>query len=339
VLTGKASRSIQIVVGLLVSAVCLVLAFRAVPLDEVGRALERANYWWLVPAVVAQLLAAFTRARRWQVLLGGQAPFWELFWAQAIGFLFTNVLPLRAGEAARIVVANRRTGLPLVQLGLSVVVERALDMLMVLLLLGVVMLLMPVPAYVTSAALALATLVVLAGLILLALAFRRGAYVAIAATLVRWLPRRLVDPLAARWHELMLGLQAVRQPLLALRATGWSLVTWAAYVAALWAIIEAFVPGASFVEPAFATVALAFGVTVPSSPGFIGVFQLVGQQALVVPFPERYSPSAALSIALLANLVDLGPPSVLGLIGLLRLGISPGTLRQPLQAEADPNVA
>ena len=37
--------------------------------------------------------------------------------------------------------------------------------------------------------------------------------------------------------------------------------------------------------------------TVPSSPGFIGVFQLVGQQALVAPFPERYTPSAALSIA------------------------------------------
>jgi len=98
------------------------------------------------------------------------------------------------------------------------------------------------------------------------------------------------------------------------------------------------VPGSSFVEPAFATVALAFGVTVPSSPGFLGVYQLVGQQALMTPFPDRYSATSALSIALVANMLDLIPPSVLGVIGLLRLGVSMGTLRHP-ERQPDPEAA
>jgi len=334
----RSSQTLQIVLGLLVSALCLVLAFRAVPLEEVADSLAHANYWWLVPAVLTQLLATVTRARRWQILLGGRAPFGELFWAQAIGFLVTNIFPLRAGEAARILIASRRTGISLVQVGLSAVVERALDMGMVLLLLGIVLALMPVPAYVQTAAIGAGAVVVLAILGVAALSVWPGSGSFVLGMVARFAPRKLADLFSARWHELMQGLEAIRQPGAAPRAVGWSVVTWAAYVAGLWCIIEAFVPGASFVEPAFATVALAFGVTVPSSPGFLGVYQLVGQQALMTPFPDRYSATSALSIALVANMLDLIPPSVLGVIGLLRLGVSMGTLRHP-ERQPDPEAA
>src|SRR3954452_24057155 len=99
----KSSQTLQVLLGIVVSAICLVLSFRAVPLEDVGEALARANYWWLLPSLLTQAIAALTRTRRWQILLGGRASFSELFWSQAIGFLFTNVFPLRAGEAARIV--------------------------------------------------------------------------------------------------------------------------------------------------------------------------------------------------------------------------------------------
>jgi uncharacterized membrane protein YbhN (UPF0104 family) len=330
---------LQISIGVLVSLVCLVLAFRSVPLDDVGDALARANYWWLLPSLFTQVIAALTRARRWQVLLGSRASFRELFWAQGVGFLFTNVFPLRAGEAARIMIANRRTTIPIVQLGLSVVVERVLDLATVLVLLGLVLMLMPVPSYVQSAAEVLGAVTVLACLAAGVLSVWHGSGLRLIALLSRWLPERLTNLMASRWHEVALGLEPIRQPVPALRAIGWSLVIWAAYVAGFWAIIEAFVPGAAFVEPTFATVALAFGVSVPSSPGFIGVFQLVGQQALVAPFPDRYTPSAALSIALVANVMDLALPSLLGVFGLLRLGVSIGALRRPLQSQPDPEAA
>jgi uncharacterized protein (TIRG00374 family) len=322
-----------------VSVVCLVLAFRAVPLDDVGRALAHANYWWLLPALITQAVAAFTRAWRWQVLLGGRAPFRELFWAQGIGFLFTNILPLRAGEAARIMIANRRTRVPIVQLGLSVVVERVLDLATVLLLLGLVLMLMPVPSYVRSAGLVLGIVIGMACVLAVMASVWHARGLRLITMLSRWLPKRIADLLTSRWHEVALGLEPIRQRGPALRAVGWSLATWAAYVAGFWALIEAFVPGGSFVEPAFATVALAFGVSVPSSPGFIGVFQLVGQQALVAPFPERYTATAALSIALVANLMDLALPSFLGVLGLVRMGATIEGLRQPIRASADLNAS
>ena len=70
------------------------------------------------------------------------------------------------------------------------------------------------------------------------------------------------------------------------------------------------------------TVALALAVTVPSSPGFIGVFQLVGQQALVLPFGGKYDASSALAIALTSNLTYYLVTTLLGVGGLWHSGES-----------------
>ena len=69
-------------------------------------------------------------------------------------------------------------------------------------------------------------------------------------------------------------------------------------------------------------VSLSLAVIVPSSPGFIGVFQFVGQQALVIPFGEKYSDSSALAIALIAHIVYYIVSTLLGIIGLWRIGQS-----------------
>ncbi len=67
-------------------------------------------------------------------------------------------------------------------------------------------------------------------------------------------------------------------------------------------------------------VALALAITVPSSPGFIGVFQLVGQQALVVPFANRYDLGTALAITVVVHATYYVITTLLGLGGLWYLG-------------------
>ena len=72
---------------------------------------------------------------------------------------------------------------------------------------------------------------------------------------------------------------------------------------------------------------LSLAVIVPSSPGFIGVFQFVGQQALVIPFGDKYSVSSALAITLIAHIVYYVLSTLLGMIGLWRIGQSFADLR------------
>ena len=82
-------------VGLVVSALCLWLALRQVPLDELIATITQVNYWWLLPSVVGNVLVFVPRGYRWRALLANRGTAAEYFWAQAIGALLTNVFPLR----------------------------------------------------------------------------------------------------------------------------------------------------------------------------------------------------------------------------------------------------
>ncbi len=323
----RIASSTRVLIGLAISALCLVLAFRNVPLDDLGGALAQANYWWLGPALVAQGLSILARTRRWQILLLDRVGFVELLWAQLVGFLGTNIFPLRAGEAARAVVVSRRARIPLVEVSASVLLERVLDVTTVLVLLVCLLPFMQVPAAAAAAGFALGvalgcTMFVLA--ILLLLGDRVDEVIARCA---RPLPARVGVMIVARSRDLLAGLDVVRHPRTLGRALVWSALTWAGSVANYWAVIEAVSPGATWFEPTFAVVAIAIGLSVPSSPGFVGVFQFLGQQALVAPFPERYSPASALSIALLTHTLYYVSTSAAGVLGLARLGLSLGALR------------
>jgi hypothetical protein len=321
------ARSLQILLGLAVSAGCLFLAFVSAPIAELGDALARANYWWLLPAVVLQVVAVIARARRWQLLLLDRAGLGELFWAQGIGFLATNLLPLRAGEAARVLVASRRARLPVVRVGASAVLERVLDVLTILAVLGSLLPFMSIPPAALAAAgvLGIGLLLALVVVAVLVALDERGE--ALIGLVAGRLPPLFGRTALARWRELADGLRPVRRPRVAAGVLFWSAVTWAVSIVSFWLTVEAVVPGGSWLEASFAVVALSIGVSVPSSPGFVGVYQLIGQQALAVPFPDRYSPSTALTIAILGHLVYYVTTTALGVIGLARLGLSLTTVR------------
>jgi uncharacterized protein (TIRG00374 family) len=326
------TRSALGLAGVAVSLVCLWLAFRDVPLDELLHALVGANYWWLLPAVVAQLIGSLARARRWEILLLNRASFADLFWALMIGLLGNNVLPLRAGEAARVVVVNQRTGLPLAQVAGSVMLERGLDVATILGLLVLLLPLMPVPPAALTAAAVLGLGLTVVAVLLLAVLRAPHRCDAILLTLSGHLPGQFDRLIVRRWRELLAGFATLRDRRMAARVVLWSVISWAGTIGMCWALIEAVAPGASPIEPAFTTVAISLGISVPSSPGYLGVFQFVAQQALVVPFPERYTASSALSAALLIHATYYVFTCSLGAVGLARLGLSLTRVRHAAQS-------
>jgi uncharacterized membrane protein YbhN (UPF0104 family) len=124
------------------------------------------------------------------------------------------------------------------------------------------------------------------------------------------------------WRELVNGFLPLSRGRVALQAIAGSLIAWALSLAVYWCIIRAFRADGTLVEAAFMMVALSFAVSIPSSPGFVGVFQLVGQQALVLPFGAKYDPATALAITLTVHLTYYVLTTTLGVIGLWRLGQS-----------------
>src|SRR5437588_11828321 len=100
--------SIRFWIGLLVSVLCLWIAIQPVPIALLAQSLADARYVWLVPALGLQFLAVVARARRWVVLLQWAVNLADAFWAVALGYLITNVLPFRLGEPARVLALAKR---------------------------------------------------------------------------------------------------------------------------------------------------------------------------------------------------------------------------------------
>jgi len=318
--------------GLGVSAVCLWLAFRQVPFAALGAALSQASYGWLVPAIGLHLLAVWVRAARWETLLGARGILADAFWAQSVGFLFTNAFPLRMGEPARVVTLAGRSRLPLMRVAASVVVERLLDVASILGILALALPWMDVPPLVMRAGQVFAALVLAAVIVLAVLVRMRDRTEALLRRLLARL-RLPVDGLMRRWRESVEGLQPIGRPATALRSVAWSILVWALYVGFYWCVLRAFRADPTPVEAAFMVVALALAISVPSSPGFIGVYQLAGQQALVLPFGDRYDPSAALAITLVSHMLYYVLTSLLGAVALWRTGETFTTLGQALRSK------
>lgn len=313
---------LRIWIGVGVSVACLWLAVSQAPLGLLADGLRQVNYWWLVPAGLANLLVNWARGCRWRALLANRGPQEEYFWAQAIGIAVTNLLPLRAGDAARMLILSRRAGLPLAQVAASLVLEWLTDLAVVLALLTGLLLLMDVPPAVTVTGLALGALLVLASTAVIVLLLFGHRLTGLVERVAGRLPDRSARWGLETWRHLLTTLEPLHDLRMVLQVLGWSTLLWVTGICSFWATIEAVAPGAHPIEPAFALTALALGVALPSSPGFIGVYQLIGQQALVTPFPDRYTAASALLIAVLSHATYYLVTTALGLLGLARLGLS-----------------
>jgi uncharacterized protein (TIRG00374 family) len=298
------------------------LALRTVPVDKLASALSQANYLWLAPTLLLQFLSTLLRAERWRVLLNRRVTLVESFWAYSVGFVFTNIFPFRLGEPARIAVLAGQRRLPVVEVAATVGVERLLDIISVVVILLAVLPFMSIPSEVIQAEILFGAGAITGLSVIFILvkssdqseAFLRRQLGAILPT--------YADAIMARWVELVRGAAVLTHRSIGLQAIGWSIAAWLCSIGIQWTIMRAFQPTAGLLEAAFMVAALALAIAVPAGPGFIGVYQWIGQQSLVRPFPQLYTASIALGIAITAHLAYYLFTTGLGLIGLWYFGQS-----------------
>ncbi|MEA3341437.1 MAG: lysylphosphatidylglycerol synthase transmembrane domain-containing protein, partial [Chloroflexota bacterium] len=208
--------------GLIISAAALFLALRGVDARRMANALAQAEYVYLVPAVVGMVGFLFTRSVRWRLLLGPGVSVSRCFWVTNIGYLVSNVLPFRLGDPARAVVIARGGEISTAAALSTVVVERVLDMLMVVILLaGVAPFVSETGSAVTAGLIAGGAVVVaLGGLLFLALRPDWGRRA--TRRVLGWIPR--LD--GERWAQVFAGrfdgLAPLRSGRRALALLAWS---------------------------------------------------------------------------------------------------------------------
>lgn len=272
------AQATRILVGIAVSAGLLYLVVRNISPAEILSHLGRTRWGWLALSAALNLAMIGARGFRWSLLFHPtpQAG-WPLVSATLIGFMGNNLLPLRAGELVRGYLAARSGGLSFWTALATLAVERVLDALSILLILGGVVVVVQVPGWLQASALTLLALDLLAMGCLILLVRKWGPL----ARLITRIPR-LGDTLK-HWLTLFaLGLQSLRPGPHVAPLFGWTVLVWLLSAGGIWVALRSV--GLALPASAALTV-LAFagiGVSLPSAPGYVGTLQFFIVRALAI---------------------------------------------------------
>jgi uncharacterized protein (TIRG00374 family) len=230
-----------------------------------------------------------------------------------------NLLPLRAGELVRVYVASRR-GQRFWTTFATVVVERVLDGLAVGLIVAALLLVVSVPAELRWSIVLFLVVDLIGIVILAAIAIAPGVCRALVETLfyrVGWLERRLLALLDTMTEGLR-GLRAARH---VVPITACSVAVWVSFALSVWTALHAAHLDLPLVAAWTVLAFLGLGVSLPSSPGFVGVVQAATVLALALFAVPR---TEALSFSLLIHASQFFPVTGVGLLCLLLEHVSLG---------------
>jgi uncharacterized protein (TIRG00374 family) len=282
--------------------------------DEVWAGLRTSHYVWLLPALVSLAFTVLAKAIRWRsMFLPDRRPrVAACVSSLLIGNFFNSILPARAGEAARVVALNQRAGTSRAEAAATVVVERAYDMVCLLVLLFVALPWLPRVSW-------LRTAVVFAILLAVGIAIGIAVLAALGARPLRLALKPIAFLSAERRDHIadnfVYGLATLRRPRLALATFLWTAVGWFTLALSTWFVMRGFELELSFVAALFVVIATNLAMILPSSPAGLGVFEAATLTALI---PYGLSHSAALSFALVLHALNFVPYLVAGPVILRR---------------------
>jgi glycosyltransferase 2 family protein len=333
------TRHLRAVIGALISLVALFFALRGINPRAVWSAVLAANYPWLIVGILLVCLSIVLRARRWRAFFSNpeRLPFGLLFGVLNVGYLVNNLLPLRAGELVRIWLLGQRDDVSRAEALATIVVERLVDTLSVIILLGMVAPFIPVPHAAARPVLLLAAMMLLLAALLLIVATQRATALRLVGWGSRLLPERLRGGLSRQADAAIDGLAALRNPRAAAEVAVLSALVYLTLGASMAAQLMAFHIRLGIAAPFFVLATATLGLVIPASPGAIGIWEGVVIAALTGAF--SIDRNLATGVALVTHVIFFSPPMFLGAAYVWRVGVSWGRLLGlPAAEEARPSL-
>ncbi|MBI4390982.1 MAG: flippase-like domain-containing protein [candidate division NC10 bacterium] len=296
--------------GIALSAGLLVLLLRQVEVAEVREALSRVRWGLVVLVVALYFVGAWLRAVRWRLLFREPeaVSVGNLFAATLVGYMGNNLLPARLGEVARAYLVGRRGTLSLGYALGTVVVDRVLDVLTVVVLAGLALPFLPLSEGMRQT---WALGVALGGAAFAGLLWVRsqGPEGPLLAPLARWAPAGVWGRVAQTARALAEGATSCDFPRQAPALVGWTVLLWGSYVltaqVAFWSVGLA-LPWTAAVA---LVVYLGVGLSLPSAPGYVGTFQFFTVAALALYGVEV---SEALTFSIILHISFFFPVTAVG---------------------------
>ena len=305
-------------IAFLLAAILLYFSLRGIDWTEVWHVVSRANLWFLALALAIATVSLFLRAYRWRVLLQTQAPVKvsTAFWATSAGYFGNNFLPARAGELVRTMMVSSATGLGKTFVLTTALTERLADAIALVLISSVVLLTLPFrPGWFDKAARPFAIIGFCGALAILIVPKLESLWHSIVMRLP--IPPKLGEKLAETLKHVHMGLRAFHDWQRLLGFLSLTMVIW--FSDALGTLVGMRALGMSTTLPValLLITGLGLGSALPSTPGYVGIYQFVAVGVLV---PFGFSKTNAIAYILLAQALQYVYITLLGSDRVLSLG-------------------
>lgn len=324
--------------GMLVSIAVMTVLLLKIDFRQLTVALGRLEWSALVPAILFTFLSFWLRAVRWRYLLIHEKPvrLASLYPAVIIGYMANNLLPARLGEFVRAWVLAQKERLPVSGVFASLVIDRMVDGMSVMVMLVCVLLTLRLPAGMEQVAAMLKTgglvtlLVYVAALFFLFMLKIRPLYtLRILGVCLRPLPDRVHERVISLAGSFLEGLRCSLQLRHLLLIAVTSLLIWVTATLPIWFILRGFGLDLPLSVSFFIMVLLVFAVMVPAAPGYIGVYHAACYTGLKA---FNVDDAQAVSIALVIHAVGFFPVILAGAYHLWSRGLSLQRLREQAAA-------
>ena len=295
----------------------LYYSLRGVDWAAVWTTIIHARWQFLVCSGLITCCAFFVRSLRWRILLNTDAHFdvSTVFVATMAGYLGNSFLPARAGEFVRTYIISSRSSLTKMYVLTTALSERMVDAIVLVLASSVVLLgVNPKPGWLGDVS---RTTAVIAGIGLLTIAIMPHTGDLVERLLRRIpMPGGLRDRLLGFAAQILLGLKTFHSPA---RLAGyafctvviWSLDCVTAVVAAR--ALDLHLP---LSVGLLLITGMGLGSALPSTPGYVGIYQFVTVSVLT---PFGVSHDSALAFSLVSQAMSYLVVLVVGLPCLYRI--------------------
>ena len=319
--TSPRRRWIYLLTGLLLGGFFLFLTARNIDLDEAVAIMYTMDRLWLLPLTIIFILNLFLRSVRWRLIFpdNNRPTLRHAFDALLIGKVGNNFMPGRLGELLRTTIIGRH--LPGVGVSGSlatIILEKILDILAVLIMLGIALLTAPLPPWIASAG--LGGLAIFLGLLLfLWMINKAGKKISFATELDASASHMdKAKQLAVKTlQKFTTGLQTLGHARHFTVLSGLTLLIWFWEVIVIFILLQAFSISAPFLAALVCMVFLCAGSMLPAAPGFIGTYQLFIVAALrLFSVPD----TEAFALAMFLNIYVIIMTTIIGLLAFLLEG-------------------
>lgn len=321
---NKFSNGLKIGLGIVISTVFLYLAFRKLDFKQMKDAFSKADYGLIIPSLMIIFTSHWLRSIRWHFLLNPikNVKVSNLFSALLIGYAANTILPAHLGELLRAYVIGRKRVISVSSVLATIVVERIIDVLSIVMIMAFSLVIYPVPAWVKKSGYLMFIFII--GLFFFLIVMKKYTELTMRClrALLKPFPLKLYQKIDNISRSFLDGLKPMHHSRDYVFIFILSLLIWFCYWGVIYINFYTFNLVQNFnldvISGLVLLVITTISVVVPSSPGYIGTYHWLCQLSLELFKIPR---AIGLTYAIVLHAISFFPVFVTGLIMAWKEGV------------------